>query len=76
MPILVSGAIALDHIMVFRDRFRNHILPDKVHMLNVAFHVPTLRKSWGGCGANIAYNLRRLGGDPVLLGTVGNDFPE
>jgi len=74
MSILVTGSIAVDHIMVFRDHFRNHILPDKVHMLNVSFHVPSLRKSYGGCGANIAYNLRQLGADPLLLGTVGQDF--
>ena len=76
MAILVTGSIAVDHIMLFRDRFRNHILPDKVHMINVAFHVPSLRKSFGGCGANIAYNLRQLGEDPILLGAVGNDFGE
>lgn len=76
MSILVTGSIAIDHIMVFRDRFRNHILPDKVHMLNVAFHVPELRKNFGGCAGNIAYNLRQLGADPILLGTVGQDFAE
>jgi adenosine kinase len=76
MSILVTGSIAVDHIMVFQDRFRNRILPDKVHMLNVSFHVPTLRKSFGGCGANIAYHLRQLGDDPILLGTVGQDFAE
>jgi adenosine kinase len=74
MPILVTGSIAVDHIMVFRDRFKNHILPDRIHSLNVSFHVPTLRKSFGGTGANIAYNLRQLGEDPVLLGAVGSDF--
>ncbi len=76
MSILVTGSIAIDHIMVFQDRFRNHILPDKVHMLNVAFHVPELRKSFGGCAGNIAYNLRLLGEDPILRGTVGPDFAE
>ncbi len=74
MSILVTGSIAVDHIMVFQGRFKDHILPDQVHVLNVAFHVPSLRKSWGGCGANIAFNLRLLGGDPLLLGTVGRDF--
>jgi adenosine kinase len=74
MSILVTGSIAIDHIMVFRDRFRNHILPDRIHSLNVAFHVPTLRKSWGGTGGNIAFGLRRLEEDPILLGTVGSDF--
>jgi adenosine kinase len=76
VAILVTGSIAIDHIMVFRDRFRNHILPDKVHLLNVAFHVPEMRKSFGGCGANIAYNLRQLGDDPILLATAGQDFAE
>jgi adenosine kinase len=74
MSILVTGSIAFDHIMVFEDRFKNHILPDKVHLLNVAFLVPTLDKRWGGTAANIAYNLRVLDVDPVLLGTVGRDF--
>jgi len=76
MSILVSGSIAVDHIMVFRDRFANHIQPEKIHVLNVAFHVPQLRRSWGGCAANIAYNLRLLGEDPILLGAVGADFDE
>ncbi|MGH0038170.1 MAG: carbohydrate kinase family protein [Myxococcota bacterium] len=74
MPVLVTGSIAFDHIMVFEDRFRNHILPDKVHMLNVAFLVPTMERRWGGCAANIAFNLKRLGGDPIVLGTAGKDF--
>ena len=74
MPVLVTGSIAIDQIMVFPDRFRNHILPDKIHTLNVAFMVPELKRQWGGTGANIAYNLRRLGVDPILLGTVGHDF--
>ncbi|MCZ6464398.1 MAG: PfkB family carbohydrate kinase, partial [Proteobacteria bacterium] len=74
MSILVTGSIAFDHIMVFEDRFRNHILPDKVHMLNVSFLVPSLEKRWGGCAANIAYNLRILDVDPIVLATVGRDF--
>lgn len=74
MPVLCTGSIAVDHIMVFRGRFREVILPDKIHMLNVAFHVPELRKSYGGTAANIAFNLRLLGEDPILLGTVGGDF--
>ncbi|HET6304050.1 MAG TPA: carbohydrate kinase family protein [Myxococcota bacterium] len=76
MSILVTGSIAIDHIMVFRDRFRNHILPDRIHTLNVSFHVPTLRKSFGGTGANIAFALRQIGEDPLLLGAVGRDFDE
>lgn len=74
MSILVSGSVAYDHIMVFEDRFKNHILPDKVHMLNVAFTVPTLDKRWGGTAANIAYNLRIVGEDPIVLATAGRDF--
>ena len=58
-----TGSVAVDHIMVFRGRFRDLILPDKIHMLNVAFHVPALRKSYGGTAANIAFNLRQLGED-------------
>ena len=75
MRTLICGSFAYDHIMVFGDRFRNHILPDKVHMLNVSFLVPTMRREFGGCAGNIAYNLKLLGGDPVPMGTVGEDFP-
>jgi adenosine kinase len=74
MRTLICGSFAYDHIMVFGDRFKNHILPDKVHMLNVSFLVPTMRREFGGCAGNIAYNLRLLGGDPVPMGTVGEDF--
>jgi adenosine kinase len=74
MSVLVTGSVAIDHIMVFQDRFRNHILPEKVHLLNVAFFVPSLEKRWGGTGANIAYNLKILGEDPILLAAVGSDF--
>ncbi len=74
MSVLVTGSVAIDHIMVFLDRFDNHILPDQLHILNVAFEVPTLEHRWGGTGANIAFNLRRLGEDPLVLATVGNDF--
>ena len=74
MSVLVTGSIAFDHIMVFEDRFKNHILPDKIHMLNVSFLVPGLDRLWGGTAANIAYNLRILDLDPVLLATVGRDF--
>lgn len=74
MAVLCTGSIAVDHIMVFRGRFREVILPEKIHMLNVAFHVPELRKSYGGTAANIAFNLRLLGEDPILLGSVGADF--
>jgi len=74
MTVLVSGSLAIDHIMVFPDRFKHHILPDRIHILNVAFHVPTLRKTWGGTAGNIAYHLRLLGCDPLILATVGRDF--
>ena len=67
MSVLVTGSLALDHIMVFPDRFKYHILPDRLHMLNVSFHVPTLRKSFGGTAGNIAFYLRRLGEDPIVL---------
>ncbi len=60
MSILVTGSIAIDHIMVFEDEFKNHILPDKIHSLNIAFHVPSLDKRWGGTAANNAYNLALL----------------
>ena len=71
--ILVCGSIAYDNIMVFRGRFREHILPDKLHILNVAFLVPDLRREYGGCAGNIAYNLKLLGGDPLIMATVGED---
>lgn len=74
MSILVTGSVAFDHIMVFEDLFKNHILPDKVHVLNVSFLVPTLDKRWGGTAANIAYNLRILEEDPIVLATAGRDF--
>jgi adenosine kinase len=60
--------------MVFEDRFKNHILADKVHMLSVAFYVPKLRREFGGCAGNISYNLKLLGGYPVPFGAVGRDF--
>ncbi len=71
---LICGSYAFDSIMVFHDKFKNHILPDKVHMLNVAFLVPTMRKEFGGCGGNIAYNLHLLGTNAVPMATVGEDF--
>jgi adenosine kinase len=74
MPALICGSFAYDTIMVFQDQFKNHILPDKVHILNVAFYVPEMRREFGGCAGNIAYNLNLLGGDPVPMGTVGTDF--
>jgi adenosine kinase len=71
---LICGSIAYDSIMVFSDRFRNHILPDKIHMLNVSFLVPQMRREFGGCAGNIAYNLRLLGDVGLPMATVGKDF--
>jgi adenosine kinase len=73
MRALICGSIAYDNIMVFQDRFKNHILPEQIHILNVAFLVPELRREFGGCAGNIAYNLKMLGGDPVIMATVGDD---
>ena len=74
MSVLISGSFAFDTIMVFGDRFANHILPKQTHMLNVSFYVPQMRKEFGGCAGNIAYNLKLLGGAPLPMGTVGGDF--
>lgn len=74
MRTLICGSIAYDTIMVFQDHFKHHILPEKIHVLNVAFLVPEMRREFGGCAANIAYNLRMLGEDPLIMATVGNDF--
>jgi len=74
MSILVCGSVAYDSIMVFHDRFKNHILPDQIHILNVSFLVPDLRREFGGCAGNIAYNLKLLGGEPIPMATVGQDF--
>lgn len=71
--IHVSGSIAIDTIMVFQGRFKDHILPDQVHMLNVAFLAPELREEFGGCAANIAYGLRQLGREVALVGSIGHD---
>lgn len=74
MAILVCGSIAYDTIMVFRDQFKNHILPDQIHILNVAFMVPDLRREYGGCAGNIAYGLKLLGEEALIMATVGHDF--
>jgi adenosine kinase len=71
---LICGSVAFDTIMVFGDRFANHILPDKIHMLNVSFLVPQLRREFGGCAGNIAYNLKLLGDTGLPMATVGSDF--
>jgi adenosine kinase len=66
--------MAYDTIMVFKDHFKNHILPEQIHILNVAFLVPEMRREYGGCAGNIAYNLQMLGGKPLIMATVGDDF--
>lgn len=76
MSALICGSLAYDTIMVFSGRFKNEILPDKVHILNVAFLVPELRKEFGGTAGNIAYNLKMLGGEPMPMATVGRDFAQ
>ncbi|MDD2487151.1 MAG: carbohydrate kinase family protein [Candidatus Gracilibacteria bacterium] len=74
MTILVTGSIAFDYIMDFQDRFKNHILPEKIHILNVSFFISDLKKEKGGTAANIAYSLALLGERPLLAGCVGKDF--
>jgi len=74
MSALICGSFAFDTIMVFHDKFKKHILPDQMHILNVSFLVPDLRREFGGCAGNIAYNLKLLGGDALPMGTVGIDF--
>ena len=70
---LICGSLALDTIMVFPDRFSRHILPGETHVLSVSFQIGEMRREWGGCAGNIAYNLKRLGGEPVVMATVGDD---
>lgn len=74
MSALICGSMAYDNIMVFPGRFKEHILADQLHILNVAFLVPEMRRELGGCAGNIAYNLRMLGCDPLIMATVGADF--
>lgn len=74
MSILVCGSMAFDNIMVFPGQFKDHILPDKIHMLNVAFLVPEMRREFGGTAGNIAYNIKLLEDDPIIMATVGEDF--
>ncbi len=73
MKTLICGSMAYDTIMVFGDRFKNHILPEQIHILNVAFLVPDMRREFGGCAGNIAYNLKLLGGQPLIMATIGDD---
>src|SRR5437762_2827125 len=70
---LICGSLALDTIMVFPDRFARHILPGETHLLSVSFQIRDMRREWGGCAGNIAYNLKALGGEPVVMATVGDD---
>ncbi|MDR3429507.1 carbohydrate kinase family protein [Silvimonas sp.] len=74
MAILISGSIAYDTIMVFQDQFKNHLLPDQLHILSISFLVPEMRRELGGCAGNIAYSLKGLGDEPLMVGTVGSDF--
>src|SRR3989338_3599584 len=74
MGIIVSGSLAYDRIMDFSGRFRDHILPDKIHMLNVSFTLEKFAEKFGGTAGNIAYNLRLLGEEPAVIGAVGRDF--
>jgi len=73
MASLVCGSLAFDTITVFPGRFADQILPEQLHILNVSFLVPTLRREFGGCAGNIAYTLKLLGGEPVVLAALGND---
>lgn len=74
MNALICGSMAYDTIMVFHDKFKHHILPEKVHILNVSFLVPVMRREYGGCAGNIAYNLNLLGENPLVMAVVGHDF--
>ncbi len=74
MQTLICGSLAFDTIMVFQDQFKNHILPDQIHKLSVAFYVPEMRREFGGTAGNIAYNLQLLEGKPLMMATVGEDF--
>ena len=74
MSALICGSVAYDTVMVFEGHFKDHILADRIHMLNVAFLVPGLRRNFGGCAGNIAYNLKLLGGEGKVMATVGSDF--
>jgi len=74
MAALICGSVAYDTVMDFEGHFKDHILADRIHMLNVAFLVPGLRRNFGGCAGNIAYNLKLLGGQGKVMATVGMDF--
>ena len=74
MTAMICGSLAYDTVMVFDGRFKDHILPDRVHMLSVSFLVPEMRRNFGGCAGNIAFSLKLLGGEGHALATVGDDF--
>ena len=73
MPALICGSLAFDTIATFPGRFAAQILPEQLHILNVSFLVPTLRREYGGCAGNIAYTLKLLGGEPRVMATLGSD---
>lgn len=73
MRALICGSVAYDNIMVFPGRFQDHILPEQIHILNISFPVPEMRREFGGCAGNIAYNLKLIGGEPLIMATVGDD---
>ena len=73
MSVLICGSLAFDTITTFPGRFAQQILPDQVHILNVSFLVPSMRKEFGGCAGNIAYSLKQLGGEPLVMATLGKD---
>src|SRR5688572_24008343 len=76
MRIVVTGSLAYDYIMNFPGHFKEHILPEKVHMLTVSFLVDSMKKLRGGTAGNIAYNLALLGEQPLLVASAGQDFGE
>jgi adenosine kinase len=76
MSALVCGSLAFDNVMAFHGRFREHILPDQIHILNVSFLVPGMQRDYGGCAGNIAYNLKLLGGEASIVATLGDDGAE
>ena len=73
MTSLICGSVAYDTIMSFDGRFSEALLADQLHKINVAFLVPSMRREYGGCAGNIAYNLKLLGGDPLIMATIGQD---
>jgi len=76
MAAVICGSLAFDTIMTFEGRFAQQILPDQLHILNVSFLVPGLRRDFGGCAGNIAYALKQLGGEPLPMATLGSDGGE